>query len=78
MRLSGVCMALTTLAGVASGQDTQSLGAVVIVAERSATPLNRSAAAVTRLTRADLARLPNATLADVLGRVPGFAIVNFD
>lgn len=71
-------MALITLASVGSGQDTQSLGAVVIVAERSATPLNRSAAAVTRLTRADLARLPNATLADVLGRVPGFAIVNFD
>lgn len=78
MRLPRVWMALATVASVASGQDTQSLGAVVIVAERSATPLNRSAAAVTRLTRADLARLPNATLADVLGRVPGFAIVNFD
>lgn len=63
----------------AQGSDTVStLRAVVIVAEKAATPLNRSTAAVTRLTAADLARLPNATLADVLRRVPGFAVVDFD
>ena len=56
----------------------QTLGAVVVVAERVPTPINRSTAAVTRLTSADLARLPYATVADVLRRVPGFAVVDFD
>ena len=62
---------------LAQGQPT-SLSAVVITAERSATPMNQSAAAVTRLTAADLAALPNASLADVLQRVPGFGVVTFD
>ena len=56
----------------------QTLGAVVVVAERAPTPINFSTAAVTRLTSADLARLPYATVADVLRRVPGFAVVDFD
>ena len=56
----------------------QTLGAVVVVAERAATPLNRSTAAVTRLTAEDLDRFPFATVADVLKRVPGFAVVDFD
>ena len=56
----------------------QTLGAVVVVAERAPTPINVSTAAVTRLTSADLARLPYATVADVLRRVPGFAVVDFD
>lgn len=59
-------------------QQTPTLDAVVIVAERAATPMNRSTAAVTRLTAADLSRLPHATLADVLRQVPGFAVVDFD
>lgn len=59
-------------------QQTPTLDAVVIVAERAATPMNRSTAVVTRLTAADLARLPYATLADVLRHVPGFAVVDFD
>lgn len=56
----------------------QTLGAVVVVAERAPTPINLSTAAVTRLTSADLARLPYATVADVLRRVPGFTVVDFD
>ena len=56
----------------------QTLGAVVVVAERAATPINRSTAAVTRLTAEDLNRLPFATVADVLKQVPGFAVVDFD
>ncbi len=54
------------------------LSAVVVTAERSATMMNQSTAAVTRLTAADLAALPNASLADVLQRVPGFGVVTFD
>jgi len=61
-----------------SAQEPTSLGTVVVVAERAPTPMNLSTAAVTRLTSADLARFPNATLADVLRRVPGFAVVDFD
>jgi outer membrane receptor protein involved in Fe transport len=61
------------------GRDSVStLGAVVVVAERSATATNRSTAAITRLTAADLDRLPHATVADVLRRVPGIAVVDFD
>jgi outer membrane cobalamin receptor len=63
---------------ILAAQQTPTLDAVVIVAERAATPMNRSTAAVTRLTAADLARLPYATLADVLRQVPGFAVVDFD
>lgn len=62
----------------AGSESSQTLGTVVIAAERAPTPINQSAAAVTRLTAADLARFPNATLADVLRRVPGFAVVDFD
>ena len=70
---------LAAITGGLPAQDVpQTLGAVVVIAERAATPMNRSTAAVTRLTAADLARLPYATLADVLRRVPGFAVVEFD
>jgi vitamin B12 transporter len=71
---------LVSLSIGAKAQDTgpTTLGAVIVTAERSATPMNRSTAATTRLTAADLAALPNASLADVLTRVPGFAVVNFD
>ena len=40
--------------------------------------MNLSVAAVTRLTAADLARIPAATVADVLRRIPGVAVVDFD
>jgi outer membrane cobalamin receptor len=62
----------------AGSESPQTLGTVVVAAERAPTSINRSMAAVTRLTAADLARLPTATLADVLRRVPGFAVVDFD
>lgn len=65
-------------AGSLGAQQPSTLDAVVVVAERSATPINLSVAAVTRLTAADLARVPAATLADVLRQVPGFAVVDFD
>jgi iron complex outermembrane receptor protein len=72
-------MLLVFLAGTIQAQEPgQTLGAVVVVAERAPTPINQSTAAVTRLTSADLARLPYTTVADVLRRVPGFAVVDFD
>ena len=64
--------------GTQAQEPGQTLGAVVIVAERAPTPINLSTAAVTRLTSADLARLPYTTVADVIRRVPGFAVVDFD
>jgi outer membrane cobalamin receptor len=69
---------LAVACGALSAQEPTSLGTVVVVAERAPTPMNLSTAAVTRLTSADLARFPNATLADVLRRVPGFAVVDFN
>lgn len=83
MSLARLLAFLVWIPGVARAQGAgsespQTLGAVVVVAERAPTAINQSTAAVTRLTAADLARLPNATLADVLRRVPGFAVVDFD
>lgn len=77
---------LVTFATSAHSQGTRpdaappppTLGAVVVVAERSATPMNSSSAAITRLTAGDLARLPYTTVADVLRQVPGFVVVDFD
>ena len=84
MRLRSLAL-LAGLATSAPAQGTRpdtppppTLGAVVVIAERAATPLNQSTAAVTRLTAEDLARLPYATVADVLKQVPGFAVVDFD
>ena len=78
-----VLLAVSARAPLAQGTrpDTTpppTLGAVVVIAERSATPMNMSTAAVTRLTAADLSRLPYTTVADVLKQVPGFAVVDFD
>lgn len=79
MRLLRVGVPLAAFAGALHAQDApQTLGAVVVIAERAATPMNRSTASVTRLTASDLARLPHATVADVLRRVPGFTVVEFD
>jgi len=70
---------LTVTAGILRAQDVPpTLGTVVVIAERAATPINQSTAAITRLSAADLGRLPYATLADVLRQVPGFAVVDFD
>jgi outer membrane receptor protein involved in Fe transport len=54
------------------------LDPVVVTAARTGSPLGSSAAAVTRIGAARLARMPQATLADLLRSVPGFAIVDFD
>jgi len=54
------------------------LDPVVVTAERTPAGLVSSVAAVTRITAAELARLPRATLADVLRLAPGFALVDFD
>ena len=74
-------LALALSSGTLAAQNPDSIStlrAVVVVAERAATPINNSTAAVTRLTAADIARLPYATVADVFRRVPGFAVVDFD
>ena len=74
-------------AGVALGQaappasDTlrpRLLDPVVVTAARTGSPLSTSASAVTRIGAARLARIPQATPADFLRAVPGFAIVDFD
>ena len=75
------CLAAVTMPAPAQDirpDPTRTLSSVIITAERAATVLNRSTAAVTRLTAADLAAMPNASLADVMRSVPGFAVVNFD
>ena len=73
-----LCAILSSQAVAQERPQPQTLGAVVVVAERAPTPMNRSTAAVTRLTAEDLARLPFATVADVLQQVPGFSVVDFD
>ena len=78
MRRRFILPLLAIFAGSLRAQQPPTLDAVVVVAERSATPMNLSVAAVTRLTAADLARIPAATVADVLRRVPGIAVVDFD
>jgi outer membrane receptor protein involved in Fe transport len=54
------------------------LGTIVVTAERTSTTLASSVAAVTRLPAAELALTPRATLADVLRRAPGFAVIDLD
>ncbi|HSE51061.1 MAG TPA: TonB-dependent receptor plug domain-containing protein, partial [Gemmatimonadales bacterium] len=82
-----LCFGALVQAGVALGQaappasDTlrpRLLDPVVVTAARTGSPLRSSAAAVTRIGAARLARIPQATLADLLRSVPGFAIVDFD
>ena len=73
-------VASRALAQGAPPRDTvpRRLDPVVVTAERAATGLASSVAAVTRIGAAELARLPRATLADVLRLAPGFALVDFD
>jgi vitamin B12 transporter len=70
------------LAGQAGAQaDTtrpRTLDPVVVTADRAPGALRSSVSAVTRLSAATLARMPRATLADVLRMVPGFTVVDFD
>ena len=54
------------------------LNTVVVTAERARTSLSSSVASVTRIPAEELARTPHATLADVLRRSPGFAVIDFD
>ncbi len=85
MRASLASLAMGAITTAAAAQETRPdsirpvpLSAIVISAERSATPMNRTTAAVSRLTADDIERLPQATLADVLRHVPGVAVVDFD
>jgi len=54
------------------------LDPLIVNAERISTPLSESIAAVSVLTREDLSRLPNASLADAFRQIPGFALVDQD
>jgi outer membrane receptor protein involved in Fe transport len=54
------------------------LDPVVATAERTSSSLRTSTAAVTRLSAAELARIPRATLADLLRLAPGISTVDFD
>jgi outer membrane cobalamin receptor len=79
VRYALAALLLTSGALAAQSTDTiPTLRAIVVAAEKAGTPINQSTAAVTRLTAADLARLPYASVADVLRQVPGFGVVDFD
>src|SRR4051812_1637372 len=58
--------------------DTTRLKTVVVTADRAPSALSSSVASVTRISGAELAKIPQATLADVLRLVPGFSVANFD
>jgi len=57
---------------------TTQLDTVVVTAERTSGSIASTAAAVTRISPAEIQRIPHATLADVLKTVPGFTVVDFD
>lgn len=54
------------------------LDPVVVTADRAAGSLAASVASITRLSGAELRAWPRATLADLLQKAPGIAVVNFD
>ncbi|MEP7345143.1 MAG: TonB-dependent receptor [Gemmatimonadaceae bacterium] len=58
--------------------DTTQLNAIVVTAERARSAIGSSVSAVTRVSGADLARMPGVTLADVLRLAPGISVVSFD
>ena len=79
--LLGALAQAGAVAGQAPAPDTlrpRLLDPVVVTAARTGSPLSTSATAITRIGAARLARIPQATLADLLRSVPGFAIVDFD
>ncbi len=63
---------------VVGGQPTPTLQQVVTTAERAPNMVGRTAAAVVRVEQEELARLPQATFADVLRTLPGFAVLDFN
>jgi iron complex outermembrane receptor protein len=70
---------LVAVSSTLAAQDAKTkLNPVVTTAERTANSLASSMAGVTRLSSEELARIPQATFADVLRTVPGFAVVDFD
>jgi outer membrane receptor protein involved in Fe transport len=73
--LLGVALVAATAA--AQGPPPK-LDPMVTTAERTPGVLSSSVAAVTRLSRDEIARIPQATFADVLRTVPGFSVVDFD
>ncbi len=54
------------------------LDEIVVVADRSGSPVRETVASTTLLTRADIERLPAHTLPDVLRSVPGLVFVESD
>ncbi|HEX7119578.1 MAG TPA: TonB-dependent receptor [Longimicrobiales bacterium] len=77
---AAIFMAASALAGqTRAARDTAlTLDEVVVTADRVRTPLVSSVASVSVLTAEQLVRLPQATLADALRQVPGFAILDTD
>ena len=76
-----LCAAAPALAQRPSPVDTSAghpLNAVVVTADRASGSIRSSVSAVTRVSGTELARVPRATLADVLRLAPGFAVVDFD
>jgi outer membrane cobalamin receptor len=76
--LAGAPAALAQIPSIPDSTRASTLDAVVVTAERSRSSLSSSIAAVTRLSPAELARVPRATLADVLRLAPGFTIIDLD
>jgi outer membrane receptor protein involved in Fe transport len=75
----GVCLVTNPEDLAAQGGDSaRALDPMVITAERSPSTLHSSTSSVTRIDAAQLARLPHATVADVVRLTPGFALVDFD
>jgi outer membrane receptor protein involved in Fe transport len=66
------------VAAQADSSAKPTLGPVVVTAERAPSSLQLSTASVSRISGAELALTPHTTIADVLQRIPGFALVNFD
>jgi outer membrane receptor protein involved in Fe transport len=73
-------LALLARPAAAQGDTSRvpTLDPIVVTAERTPSALRSSTTSVSRISAAELARTPHATLADVLRRVPGFALVDFD
>ena len=86
LRTTLLVLAILVLPAGASAQVTPPLDttrvyeleAIVVTADRSASLLASSTAAVSVLREADLERLPIYTLADALEQTPGFTFVNLD
>jgi outer membrane receptor protein involved in Fe transport len=78
--LGWAIVALLPIAALAQGDTarTARLGPIVTTAERAQTPVSSATSAVTRLSAAELARTPRATIADLLRLAPGVAVIDFD